>query len=140
MCQRVLISKNIASISTRSFARKFDVVSGIEISQYKLSRLNNSLDNLYDLIYTQINDIDSDDYKILGPQLDLLLFTVKDLYKTLKRKYIPADVKKEVNLLWNHYSDLFEINYDLKNFHFNPKLPKDLSEALTTASKLITTL
>lgn len=140
MCQRVLISKNIASISTRSFARKLDVVSGIEISQYKLSRLNNSLDNLYELIYTQINDIDGNDYKILGPQLDLLLFTVKDLYESLKSKHIPSDLKKEVDLLSYHYSDLFEINHDLKNFRFNSNLPKDLSEALTNASKLITSL
>lgn len=140
MCQRVLISKNIASISTRSFARKLDVVSGIRISQYKLSRLNKSLDNLYALLYSQISEINRDDYRALGPQLDLLLLTIKDLYKVLKRNYISSDIKKEVALLWDNYSAISEINHDLKYFRFDSNLPKNLSEALSKASTLISSL
>lgn len=137
MCERVRISKNIASISTRSLERNLEAVSGVSISANKLARLNNSMDHLYEIIYSQFNDIDKTDYQIIGPQLQLLLKTVKDLFDTFIKIGTIGAIKKEVDTLWSNYSALYEINDDIVRFRINPNSDKNLSIAMQNASSLI---
>lgn len=138
MCQRVLISRNIASISTRSLERNLEAAAGADISSAKLARLNSSMDALYEIIYDQFNDIDKNDYKIIGPQLHILLKTVKDLYTTIKKRVLLKDsLKKEVAQLWSNYSALYEINDDLVKYRLNDTKDSSLSAALHQASSMI---
>lgn len=138
MCQRVLISKNIANISTRSFERNLEAVSGMEISMSKLTRLNGSIDALYELLYRQFNEIDKTDYMILEPQIKFLLKTIKDLYSTYKMIALKDPIKREVNRLWNNYSALFELNDDLKRFRIKKQdTSDDLSASFQRASSIM---
>lgn len=138
MCQRVQISKNIANISIRGFERNLEAVSGIEISESKLSRLNGSIDALYEILYQQFNEIDKTDYMILGPQIKFLLKTIKDLYSTYKRIGVKGSVKQEVNRLWNNYSALYELNDDLERFRIKQAdASSDLSASFQRASSIL---
>lgn len=138
MCQRVLISKNIANISTRSFERNLEAVSGMEISMSKLTRLNGSIDALYELLYRQFNEIDKTDYMILGPQIKFLLKTIKDLYSTYKKIDFKESIKREVDRLWNNYSALYELNDDLERFRMKQQdTSADLSASFQRASSIM---
>lgn len=137
MCQRVLISKSIYSISTRSFERNLEIASGKAVTALKLARLNTSLDSLYELIYSQFNDIDTEDYKILGPQLALLLQTVKNLYLSYKSVNRAPNSNKEIEGLWNNYSALYELKEDIEKYRLNRVPAKHLRSALAAASSYI---
>lgn len=138
MCQRTLISKNIANISTRSFERNLEAISGVDISLSKLSRLNGSIDALYEILYRQFNEIDRTDYMILGPQIKFLLKTIKDLYSTYKKIDIKDPIKREVNRLWNNYSALYELNDDLERFRIKRQdTSADLSASFQRASSIM---
>lgn len=137
MCQRAWISKNIRSISVRSFERNLEATSGMEVSALKLARLNKSIDSLYELLYSEFNDISSEDYKIIGPQLVFLLQTVKNLYLFYKRTPPPNAVKCQIDNLWNNYSALYELKSDLERFRLNENPNPRLNNALKKASSLI---
>lgn len=137
MCQRVLISKNIRSISVRSFERNLEATSGMEVSALKLARINKSMDSLYELLYSEFNDISSDDYKVIGPQLVFLLQTVKNLYLYYKTATPSKAVKGEIDNLWNNYSALYELKGDLERFRLDEKPNPRLNNALKTASSYI---
>lgn len=140
MCQRVLISKNIRSISTRSFESNLEAASGMGVSLLKLTRLNRSIDSLYELLYSQFNDITAEDYKTIGPQLTFLLQTVKNLYQYCKSLKTVTVVNKEIENLWHNYSALYELKGDLEKFRLNPITDCNLSKALSLASSHINKL
>lgn len=99
------------------------------------------MNSLYDIIYTQFNDIDKNDYSIIGPQLQFLLKTVKNLYSTYKKLPTSDSVKKEVSNLINNYSALYELNDDLVRYRLNSdKISKNLSSAFQNASSAINIL
>ena len=133
MCQTALISKSIARVSTRSFERNLEAVSGVGISHYKLVRLNNALDRLYEMVYEQFNEITLDDYRIIEPQLMLLLNTLKGLCNTLRKIPMPGKLSLEAAALGRNYSALYELNSDIKNFRVKNVSP-ELSNALKKAS------
>ena len=133
MCQTALISKSIAKVSTRSFERNLEAVSGIGISHNKLARLNNALDRLYEMVYEQFNDITPDDYRIIEPQLMLLLNTLKGLCNTFRKIPMPGKLSGEAIALGRNYSALYELNSDIKNFRVKNISP-ELTDALKRAS------
>ncbi len=140
MCQTSVISRNIARISTRSFEQNLEAVTGKGITHNKLKRLNNALDTLYELIYSQFNEIDSNDYKIIGPQLRLLLNTLKGLWTTYKSLNITGDFSDEVASLGRNYSALYELNSDIKQFRIRRKFNPNLADALNNASSAMSLL
>ena len=137
MCQRALISKNIRSISVRSFERNLEATSGMQVSALKLARINKSMDTLYELLYSQFNDISPEDYKVIGPQLVFLLQTVKNLYLYYKTNIPPKATKCEIDNLWNNYSALYELKGDLERFRLDDKTDTRLNNALKAASSYI---
>lgn len=137
MCRRVLISKNIASISTRSLERNLEAASGASVSTSKMARLNRSMNSLYELLYAEFNDINKADYCVIGPQLNILLKTVKDLYTTFEHTASRTFLKKEIDELKGNYSALYEINDDIIRYRLNASSDKKLSAALKEASSLI---
>lgn len=135
MCQTSLISRNIARASTRSFEQNLEVVSGIGVTDTKLKRLNNALDAIYELIYSQFNEIDSEDYRIIGPQLGLLLNTLKGLCSTYKKIRTAGNLTQEVAALRRNYSALYELNSDIKHFRIKQKRNINLANAVDRAMK-----
>lgn len=82
----------------------------------------------------------ADDYKIIGPQLNFLLATVKNLYHTYKRITLSPKLKNQVINLWNNYSTLLEINTDLVRFRHEGEKNEELAKAMKKASSLIETI
>ena len=124
MCQTALISKSIVRISARSFEQNLEAVSGASVTHNKLIRLNNALDRLYETIYDQFNDITPDDYKIIEPQLLLLLNTLKGLCNTYKKMRTSGKHSEEIAKLGRNYSALYELNCDIKNFRVKKITPE----------------
>ena len=129
MCQTALISRSIVRISARSFEQNLEAVSGASVTLNKLIRLNNALDRLYETIYEQFNDITPDDYKIIEPQLLLLLNTLKGLCNTYKKMRTAGRYSEEISKLGMNYSALYELNHDIKNFRVK-KIDADFSSLL----------
>lgn len=140
MCQTSVISKNIVRVSTRSFERNLEAVSGKTITHNKLKRLNNALDTLYELIYSQLNEINVEDYKVIGPQLRLLLNTLKGLCITYKSIHTQGEMTDEVESLGRNYSALHELDSDIKQFRIRRKLSPELVSALNKASSAMSML
>ena len=133
MCQTSLISRNIARLSARSFERNLEAVSGVGTTHTKLVRLNNALNRLYEMVYDQFNEITPDDYKIIEPQLLLLLNTLKGLCNTYKKIHSSDRLSKEIEVLGRNYSAIYELNSDIRNFRVR-KMSPALSSALKRAS------
>ncbi len=140
MCQTSLISRNITRISTRSFEQNLEAVTGKGITQNKLKRLNNALYTLYELIYSQFNEINAAEYKVIGPQLGLLLNTLKGLCTTYKKLGYTVELSKEVSSLGRNYSALYELNSDIKQFRVRKKMNPNLTNALNNASSVMNLL
>lgn len=137
MCQTTLISNNIVRLSTRSYRQRLDAVVRNQYKVTQLARLNRDLDNFYELLYNQWNTVTKDDYAVLGPQLQIMLDTLKELYNTCKKmSYIP-DLKEETEKLGMNYSAIFEINSDIKNFRMKEQQDDDWALLLQQASDVV---
>lgn len=139
MYQTSSISKNIVRISARSFEHNVEAVSGSVVTHNKLIRLNNALDRLYDTIYDQFDAITPDEYKLIEPQLQLLLNTLKGLSNTYKKLGTSESVSEEVAALGRNYSAIYELNSDIRNFRIK-KMSPELSNALHKASDAMNSL
>ena len=70
MCQTVCISESIVSLSKRSFTRRLKIASSRMVAEKgMLARLNNQLDELYELLYDNFTSMSVSDYKQFAPQL-----------------------------------------------------------------------
>lgn len=139
MCQTALISESIVKVSSRSFERNLEAVSGVGMSHNKLARLNNALDRLYEMVYGQFNEITPDDYRIIEPQLMLLLNTLKGLCNTFRKIPVSEKLSGEVAALSRNYSALYELNSDIKNFrvkNISPELANALKKASAAMKRL----
>ena len=85
------------------------------------------------MVYDQFNEITPDDYKIIEPQLLLLLNTLKGLCNTYKKIHSSDRLSKEIEVLGRNYSAIYELNSDIKNFRVR-KMSPALSSALKRAS------
>lgn len=140
MCQTTLISNNIVRLSTRSYRQRLDAVVRNQYKVTKLARLNRDLDNFYELLYSQWNTVTKDDYAVLGPQLQIMLNTLKELYQTCKKmSYIP-DLKEETEKLGMNYSAIFEVNSDIKNFRVKEQEDDEMTLLMKQASDIVKTM
>lgn len=123
MCQTILITKNIVRLSRRTYNQRIDSATPNHSPVSKLSRLNKDLDKLYETLYDEWQSIGEKDYEVFGPQLTILLETIKALYNSYKK--IPKEklLRKDVKKLGMNYAALYEINSDIISFKI--KLPKD---------------
>lgn len=138
MCQTALISNSISNISTRSLKQTLVVASGEQVTKAKLAGLNRSLDDFYELIYDQYNSITRKDYKVIGPQMKILLGVLKNLYDIYDKMISPgSNMTQEIERLGRNYSAIYEINSDIKNFRLPKKQDEELTSLLRQASLAI---
>lgn len=123
MCQTTLISQNIVRLSKRSYSQRLESVVPHRYRISQLSRLNKDLDNLYEALYCEWQSVTEEDYAILGPQLEILLETIKGLYHSCNKYPKEMGFYNEAKRLGMNYAALYEINSDIVNFKI--KLPKD---------------
>lgn len=138
MCHTALITDSIANISTRSLRHTLMAASGKEFTKAKLAGLNRSLDSFYELMYDQYNSITRKDYKIIGPQMKILLDVLKNLYSICYKMASPgSNLAQEVDRLGRNYSAIYEINSDIKHFRLPVKQDEELTSLLRQASCVI---
>lgn len=116
MCQTAIISDKIVNLGTRSYRQRLEAISGIGMTNQKLTRLNRDLEELYEVIYQQFNTITEKDRIQLKPLLHELLKTIKALYTTCKIVSTKAYLEEETMRLGMNYSALYEIYEDINNF------------------------
>lgn len=136
MCQTSLISSNIVRLSTRSYRQRLEAVTPNGYSVSRLARLNKDLDDFYELLYSQWQTVTEEDYEIFGPQLNIMLTTLKDLLNVCKKQPQNIELDKEVERLGMNYSAIYEVNSDIVNFKI--KIPQDaeVKELMERASKV----
>lgn len=137
MCQTTLISDNIVRLSTRSYRQRLDAVVRNQYKVSQLARLNRDLDNFYELLYSQWNTVTKDDYAVFGPQLQIMLNTLRELYNTCKKLSDIPNFDKETEKLGMNYSAIFEINSDIKNFRIKEQYDDDWTLLLKQASDVV---
>ena len=119
MCQTELISKSIVRISKRSFAHRLDMLDPNMIEHKgALTRLNNQLDSLYDLLYGSYPTMTESDYQIIAPYLSVLLQTLNGLSEAYN-KFDNLWLKEGKERLQMNISAIEEIDHDIRNFKIN---------------------
>lgn len=139
MISTAFISQNIAKVSTRGFQQNVEALAGEPLRVRKLGALNNSLDVLYEMLYGQINSITKEDYALIGPQLSLLIDTIKDLYKTCRRLGGTPEMRKETERLAKNYAALYELDKDILDYRIR-SIPTNLVNAIEAAGSILNSL
>lgn len=134
MCQTALISSNIIRLGTRSFRQTLEAASGVPFTNGRLASLNRSLDTFYDLLYDQYNFITPADYATLGPQMAMLLDTLKKLYDICLKAANADKLSREIDRLGRNYSAFFEIDSDIRNFRLAKKHSAEFTRLLQQTS------
>lgn len=137
MCQTALISRNMVSMSKRTYSHRLEVATPNLYSVGQLARLNRELDALYELVYDQWRTVTEEDYKVFGGQFKVLLETIKNLYNACRKAPKELGLKDETRKLGMNYSALYEVNSDIVNW--NIKAPKNeaLKEAMRRAGEVM---
>jgi len=124
MCQTEIISNSIVKLSKRSFAYQLNALAPVP-SHYKrlLSRLNYDLDTFYDELYEAYHTVTEEDYKIIGPYLQVLIKTLNELHDVCKKMPSSCGLASQTEKLEDNISAITEVNNDIVNFKI--RLPKD---------------
>ena len=136
MCQTALISNQIVRLGTRSYKQRIEAVASKDYRVTQLARLNRDLDDFYELLYSQWNSVTENDYKILGPQLQIMLETLKELYQICMNLSKNLNFQKETEKLGMNYSAIYEVNSDIINFKIKVKEDSDLKTLMKRASDI----
>ena len=137
MYQTPTISDRIVSLGIRSYRQHLETLSGIELTNQKLARLNKDLDDLYEVLYGQFNTITETEVKGLSPLLQELLKTIKALYSSYRKSAKRIRIEEEISRLGRNYSALQEIYDDMLNYRIPSEEDKELRDMLKQASLLM---
>lgn len=137
MCQTMCISESIVSLSKRSFTRRLRIASSrMAAEKGMLARLNNQLDELYELLYDNFTSMTASDYKLFAPQLIVLIDTLKSLHKDYLHSSYKIPLSDSINRLLDNISAIEEIKQDIQYFKVNlPHNPR-YSEIMVQAKAL----
>ena len=133
MCQTQVISRHIGRIGRVSFDRRMRIASPLFVEKRgELTRLLNEIDKLSDRLHDEFPSITEDDYRIFGPELKIVISTLKALRQdSLVRK----ELKVYNDRMRQQIADLEELDHDIKAFRVNAPKNKELQ---TTMAMLTT--
>ncbi len=134
MCQTMCISNSIVSLSKRSFTRRLRIASSRMVAEKgMLARLNNQLDELYELLYDNFTSMTASDYEQFAPQLAVLIETLKSLHRDYLHSSYKHALSDSINRLQGNISAIEEIKHDIQNFKvnlpYNPRYSKIMAQA-----------
>lgn len=134
MCQTQIITRHIGSIGRRSFDRRMRIASPMFVERRgELARLLNEVDKLSDRLHEDFPTITEDDYRIFGPELKIVISTLKALWKdSLTRK----ELKPYNDRMRQQIADLEEIDHDIKAFRVDAPKNKELQATMALLSGL----
>ncbi|MDE5997168.1 MAG: hypothetical protein K2G77_03045 [Muribaculaceae bacterium] len=136
MYQTPTISDRIVSLGIRSYRQHLEALSGIELTNQKLARLNKDLDDLYEVLYEWFNTITEAEVRGLSPLLRELLKTIKALYSNFRKSAKRISIEEEISKLGMNYSALQEIYDDMQNYRIPSEENNELRNMLKQASFL----
>lgn len=134
MCETLLISRHIGRIGRRSFDRRMRMASPMFVEKRgELARLLNEVDKLSDRLHDEFPTISEDDYRMFGPELKVLISTLRDLRQ---ESLIRKELKPYNDRMRQQIADLEELDHDIVEFRV--KAPKDeaLQAAMAEVGKL----
>lgn len=137
MCDSAGISNKIVRLGTASFRNRLEVAGGMNYNVSKLSRLNRALKSFYRILYAQFNSVTKEDYEIFGPQLKVLLKSIKELHTACEKMPKTYGLSEETKKLGMNYSAIYEINSDIVNFRIKALEDPELSQLMTATSSAL---
>ena len=133
MCQTQVISRHIGRIGRVSFDRRMRIASPLFVEKRgELTRLLNEIDKLSDRLHDEFPSITEDDYRIFGPELKIVISTLKALRQD---SLIRKELKVYNDRMRQQIADLEELDHDIKAFRVNAPKNKELQ---TTMAMLTT--
>lgn len=134
MCQTQLISRHIGRIGRRTFDRRMRIVSPLFVEKRgELARLLNEVDRLSDCIHNDFPTITEEDYRIFGPELKVVISTLKALRQdSLAHK----ELKTYNDRMRQQIADLEELDHDIKVFRVNAPRNKELQATMDMLGSL----
>ena len=127
-------------LSTRSYRQRLEAMTPGGYTRAQLVRLNHDLDSFYELLYSQWRTVTVEDYKVFGPQLKIMIQTLKALYQTCRSLPQSAGLVKETEQLGRNFSALHEIDHDIENFRVKAPQDAEMEDLLQRASDAMKTL
>lgn len=140
MCDTATISNRIVRLGTSSFRQRMEAVSRRNYDASKLSRLNNALASFYRILSSQYNNVTREDYDFFGPQLHILLDSIRDLHKTCEKMPKSFGMEEETIRLGMNYSALHEIDSDIMNFRIKAPQDHELHELMKESTSALKSL
>ena len=134
MCQTAVISKRLNRIGRVSFERRLRMASPLYVEKRgELTRLLNDVDRLSELLHSEFTTISAEDYKLFGPELKIVISTLKHLYK---ESLLHHELASHNERMRQQIADLEELDYDIKAFRVNAPKNKNLQQAMSAVSSL----
>ena len=134
MCQTQVISRHIGRIGRRSFDRRMRLASPMFTEKRgEVSRLLNEVDRLSYRLHDEFPTITEDDYRMFGPELKILISTLKSLrQESLTHK----ELKLYDDRMRQQISDLEELDHDIRAFRVNAPKNKELQQAMAAVGNI----
>ena len=134
MCQTTAISKRIGRIGRRSFDRRMRLASPLFVErQGEIQRLLNEVDRLSERLHEDFPTITPEDYQLFGPELKIVIETLKDLRKESKSR---QGLKLYDERMRQQIADLEELDHDIKVFRVDAPKNQALQQAMNGLAKL----
>ena len=134
MCQTAVISKHIGRIGRRSFDRRLRMASPLYVEKRgEVARLLNEVDRLSDCLHDEFITITEDDYRMFGPELKILISTLKDLRRDSRHR---ANLRPYDDRMRQQIVDLEELDHDIVEFRIKALKNKELQEIMEKIGKM----
>lgn len=134
MCQTTVISRRIGRIGRRSFDRRMRLASPLFVErQGEIQRLLNEVEGLSKRLHEDFPTILPEDYSIFGPELKIVISTLKDLRKESRSR---SELKPYNDRLRQQIIDLEELDHDIKVFRVDAPKNQALQQAMDSLAKL----
>ena len=134
MCQTIVISRRIGRIGRRTFDRRMRMASPLYVEkQGEMQSLLDEVDRLSKRLHEDFPTISPDDYNMFGPELKIVISTLKDLRRESMSR---QDLKAYNDRLRQQIADLEELDHDIKVFRVDAPNNVALQQAMDSLSKL----
>ena len=134
MCQTQVISRHIGRIGRRSFDRRMRIVSPLYVERRgEITRLLNEVDALSERLHDEFPTITEEDYKLFGPELKVVIGTLKSLLKESRTRH---ELKPYNERMREQILDLEELDHDIKEFRIDAPKNEELQAAMASVGEI----
>lgn len=134
MCETKRISRSITRLGRHSFNQRLNIVSPLYVDKEgDIEKLLNEVGLLSKELHEAFPTISENDYKVFGPELRVVIDTLKSLRKdSLSR----VELKSYNDRLRQQIAELEELDHDIKVFRIDAPKNKELNLAMQAVNNL----